>query len=428
LAWDLQADLLFCPFTAPLFFDPRIPVVSVVHDIQYRYYPQFFTAEDRMERERNFLNACRRASRIVCVSNYVRQTVLEAAPVDPSRVTTIYNSLQHRFSKPPVEGSDPVLGRLALRPGRFLLYPANFWLHKNHELLLTAFGMYCHESPGSDLKLVLTGAPTARMEDLKAASKKLGLGDRVVFAGYLPDEEFGVLLKSCLALIFPSLYEGFGIPPWEAMAAGRPVLCSNLTSLPEICGDAALLFDPRKPREIAAAIARIEHEPQLAYVLGEKGRRQAASFPAPAAMAARYLAVFREAVQDSVQAPAALCGVYADGWVGAQALITFTSSDLDRTLCLELSAPDWAPTESIAVRLNPESMGGVHRIPRGQRVAIDTTLPKSAGFLEIVCDNTFQPSLYCSNNDSRGLGCRVQSARIVLADGTVEWLKSENVS
>jgi glycosyltransferase involved in cell wall biosynthesis len=188
---------------------------------------------------------------------------LEKTNVAPDRLETIRIQMPGRLRTPSPVQRECVLKILQLVSDRFLLYPANFWPHKNHELLLTAFGMYLADHPGSGLKLVLTGSPGARQDYLRDAARRMGLSKAVVFPGYLAEEELSALLHSCLALIFPSLFEGFGMPLLESMAAGRPVLCSNTTSLPEVAGGAALLFDPRVPAEIADAIARIAKDPDL---------------------------------------------------------------------------------------------------------------------------------------------------------------------
>jgi len=284
---QLAADLLFCPFTGALFYDPAIPVVSLVHDLQYLAYPEFFSPADRAERDRHFRQVCRVAARIVCVSEFTRAAVLEHSGLAADRVVTI-PSAPHRRLPPPAAAPAPA-------PGRYLLYPANFWRHKNHELLLIAFGIYRAAHPHSDLKLVLTGAPSPRRDELQAAVRRMGLAAWVEFPGYLPDAAFAALLAGAAAMIFPSIFEGFGMPVLEAMAAGVPVLCGNLTSLPEVAGDAALFFDPRRPAAIVEAIERLESDPPLAASLAGRGRRHAAEFLQPEEWASRYWAVLQDA-------------------------------------------------------------------------------------------------------------------------------------
>jgi glycosyltransferase involved in cell wall biosynthesis len=124
----------------------------------------------------------------------------------------------------------------------------------------------------------------------------MGLAASVRFAGFLPDPQFSALLEGALALVFPSLYEGFGLPVLEAMARGKPVLCSQATSLPEVAGQAALFFDPRKPKDIAAAIERMVSDVDLRLRLVDAGHSRVSQLGNAQHMAERYLQVFRDAL------------------------------------------------------------------------------------------------------------------------------------
>jgi glycosyltransferase involved in cell wall biosynthesis len=219
--------------------------------------------------------------------------VLEHAALQPEHVTTIHIQIGQRLDRVRSNPDPHILGQLGLQAERFLLYPANFWPHKNHRMLLTAFAIYHARHPHSSLKLVCTGTPDAPMQSIRDAAERMGLATRIVFPGYLADEDFRVVLQACLALIFPSLYEGFGMPLLEAMALGKPVLCSNVTSLPEIAGEAALLFDPRKPADIVHAMERIESDAALRLHLIRQGAQRLPALGNPERMAQQYLHVFR---------------------------------------------------------------------------------------------------------------------------------------
>ena len=414
---QVAADLLFCPFTGILFFDPSVPVVSLVHDLQYLCYPEFFPPEVRQERDRHFRQVCRLSGRLICVSEFTRASVLENSGLPPERVIAIPSSPQHRLPAP----APAVPARLGLTPGRYLLYPANFWRHKNHELLLTAFGIYRAAHPSSDLKLVLTGAPGEPRDQLLAATRRMGLAESVVFPGYLPDDEFAALLTGCAAMLFPSLFEGFGMPVLEAMAAGVPVLCSNRTSLPEVAGDAALLFDPRRPAEIAGAIARLEADPQLRRTLAEKGRRHLRSLPGPAQMAARYLQVFEDLLTHPAETATAVYGVFPDGWTSGRMIVVFGAAAEPRRLTVTLKAPEWLPAEAVSIRVLPGAE--VHGIPRGSEKAFTRELPGGAsGTIEFCCSPTFQPSQCGGGDDHRSLGCLLESATIFGPGGDAQQL------
>lgn len=290
----IEADLLFCPFTAPFFRDLKIPIVSVIYDLQSHYHPHFFTIEEQQERRRNFEDACYWAEKLICISDFVKQTVMDNSRVSPNDIKTIYIRLAHRLPNLEKETVHAALTNLQLTPNHFLLYPANFWAHKNHKMLFTAFNMYRKKHPTSTLKLICTGADNQQKRVLLNIIQQMGLTEQIIIPGYLSDHDFSCLVEGSRAIIFPSLYEGFGMPLLEAMANGKPVLCSNLTSLPEVAGNAALLFDPRKPHEIVDAIHRIESEPALCAQLIERGHQRVAEFGSARDMAQEYLQVFRD--------------------------------------------------------------------------------------------------------------------------------------
>jgi len=320
-----------------------------------------------------------------------------------------------------------VLDRYGLRTDRFLFYPANFWPHKNHPMLFTAFGLYRARHPHSELKLVCTGTPGEHLEHLRTASERMGLSEWVVFPGYVSDDEFAALLQSCHAVIFPSLYEGFGMPILEAMAFGKPVLCSNATSLPEVAGEAALFFDPRKPMEIVNAIERIESEAGLVAYLVQQGQQRLAAFGGPVEMAQQYLQVFREVLSGSGHFTQALHGVYSDGWTQGRVVITYDTCQEQRALEITLAAPPWFPLDRVSATILPSGHGSAetHVIERGQEVTIRRLLPGEGGFVELTVDPVFQPQTYGMGEDSRLLGCLCQACRVVSPSGAVDLLAGE---
>lgn len=241
---ELGADLLFCPFTAPTYYDPAVPVVSLVVDLQFLAYPRFFSLRERFYRNEHFRDACRVSAHLIAISEFVRRTILESAAVDPAKVSTIHIGLHSTLKRVDAEAAAGVSRDFGLKDNRNLIYPANFWPHKNHIRLLEALRIFFNRYPDTDLKLVCTGAPETGLVEVQARATQLGLSEQIVFPGHLSREQFIALLQSSRALIFPSLYEGFGMPVLEAMQLDVPVLCSRATSLPEVAGDAALYFDP----------------------------------------------------------------------------------------------------------------------------------------------------------------------------------------
>jgi len=297
---EIGADLLFCPFSVPFCYDPSVPVVSIIYDLQYHYYPQFFSEEDRLCRERNFRETSRLANKLICISEYVRKTVLENSNLEPDRAISVPIQLFHRLKKPSTQDVDSILQRLGLSGKEFLLYPANFWAHKNHRMLITAFAIYRARHPESNLRLVCTGALENEKKVLQEAVYRMGQKDWIILPGFVTEEEFTAIFASCLALVFPSLYEGFGMPVLEAMALENPVICSNVASLHEVAGDAAFYFDPRKPRQIVNAIERIATDKDLRKRLIGLGRHRLAESGGPEKMAREYLDVFLDVMRKPV--------------------------------------------------------------------------------------------------------------------------------
>jgi glycosyltransferase involved in cell wall biosynthesis len=241
--------------------------------------------------------AYQKADYLVAISEYVRNSVIETAGLSPERVITVPIGLLRTPGSPVDDSSDDgVLEKYNLRHGEYILYPANFWPHKNHAMLLTAFNMYRQANPHSVLKLLCTGAPGPRAQDFCEAVRRMELSEWVIYPGYVNPNEYDSLLRSSFALVFPSLYEGFGIPVLEAMSAGVPVICSNVTSLPEVGGDAVLYFDPRRPGQIVDALIRLSEEPKLRNSLVTKGLQRARLFESAGRMAAQYIDVFAKAL------------------------------------------------------------------------------------------------------------------------------------
>ncbi len=296
LVREIGADLLFCPFTAPFYADSQTPTVSVIYDLQYRAYPQFFTPEEFIQREDNFRMAYEKASYLVTISEFVKRTVLESTHLSSDHVSAVPIGLLRAPELLDEGAEDRLLEKYRLSRGEYILYPANFWRHKNHAMLLTAFNLYRSTQSNSKLKLVCTGTPGRQSESFCEDVRRMGLEEWVIYPGYLRPDEYDSLLRSSFAVIFPSLYEGFGIPLLEAMSAGVPVLCSDVTSLPEVGGDAVLYFDPRRPAQIVEGLTRLYEEPGLRDELVAKGIERVKLFEGAERMAIQYIHVFKQAL------------------------------------------------------------------------------------------------------------------------------------
>ncbi len=254
---DNNVHLLFAPFSAPTYHEDSIPIVSIIHDIQHEYYPQFFSHEEYVHRKKFYEDICNKVQVIACVSNFTKNTFCQKYQFEQKRAFTVYNSIQNRFNE--VINKNELL-RWNLKHEGYIIYPANFWEHKNHKMLLQAFSMYNKLNCDSEYKLVLTGNPLEKLDYFNNIISGLEISDKVIITGYLNDEELHTLLAFSKGFIFPSLFEGFGIPIAEAMQLEKLIACSNTTSLPEVGCEGIFYFDPRKIDEIVNGIKYIINE------------------------------------------------------------------------------------------------------------------------------------------------------------------------
>ncbi|MEM7810314.1 MAG: glycosyltransferase family 1 protein [Planctomycetota bacterium] len=300
----LEADVVFSPFGSDTFAAGSTPFVPVVVDLQPFDLPEHFP--DGAARRQALSSAVGHARLVVAISEFTRRRVLNVFGGDPAVVRTIPIAVPDDIAGP--AEVDPsrdasTLRRLGLDRDGYWLFPANFWSHKNHAMLLEAFAMYRGRSR-RPARLVFTGCDTGRGAAVRARADGLGLHDDVVFIGYVTRAELDSLYRGCRAVVFPSLYEGFGIPLVEAFAAGRPVLCADAGSLPEVAGDAAVLFDPRDPASITTAMIAFDHNGVDARDLIERGRGRLRASADAAAMADSYEALLTEAACPAVAGPA----------------------------------------------------------------------------------------------------------------------------
>jgi glycosyltransferase involved in cell wall biosynthesis len=400
--------LLFCPFTAPTYAEPGIPVVSIIYDLQHRDFPQFFNLYEIGLRNAFMRDVRQKADGIICISEHVRQSVLKYLKTHTERTYVVPICIQNRLRKLDQAEFKTHLMGLGVDRYPYMFYPANFWPHKNHHMLLTAYGMFLSRNPEAHVDLVFTGALDDMQEDLKCEVRRMGLAKHVHFLGFLSEDQYNSVLQGCEFLIFPSLYEGFGIPVLEAMSLGKPVLCSNTTSLPDVGGDAALYFDPRKPKDIVECIERVAGNPSLYSELIKHGYQRVAGFRTED-MIRDYLEIFYTTIESQKNLAMGIAGVFADGWTGEQIVITHSPGPANRILELQLEAPLWLPTSEVKLRLLSED-GKLRKwkIPRGKELAICHPLPERQGHLTLSMRPTFRPSEHDMGEDSRILGllCR----------------------
>ena len=275
----LGAELLHSPhYVRPLFC--TIPSVVTIHDCIHLLFPQYLP--NRMAwRYAKFMmgSAIRRSALVFTVSEASRADILRFYPwADPDKVHVVPNAIDAELLQDPGEEEmERVRERYQIR-GRFVLFAGNVRPHKNLERLIQAFALVRRQGGHDDLGLVLSGDDVSRYGSLRRAVEAAGVRQEVRFFGFVPPRTLAALYRMANVFAFPSLYEGFGLPPLEAMACGTPVVTSRLSSLPEVVGDAALLIDPYRVEEIARAISRILDEPELRALLVEKGHARARLF------------------------------------------------------------------------------------------------------------------------------------------------------
>ena len=219
------------PLTVPV---PKTaaPRVVTLHDLQHHDLPRLFSRSQRLFRSRAYDRAVERSAATIVPSEFVRERAIDVLDVDPRRVHVVPHGVDHTHFVPGPEPRES-----------FLLYPARPWPHKNHLKLFQALVDLRRQLP--DLRLVLTGSGLERLRPFPEGVEALGLVSR---------EELAKLYRRAACLVFPSLHEGFGLPALEAMASGCPVAASSAGALPEVCGDAAVLFDPEDVRALENGI------------------------------------------------------------------------------------------------------------------------------------------------------------------------------
>jgi glycosyltransferase involved in cell wall biosynthesis len=410
---DMNVDLLFCPFTAPTYFEVGVPTVCTIHDLQYKTYPEFFVPADVAHRDRIFVDACLRATAVAAVSDYSRDAAITHGQIDGDSIRTIHHRIALRNTRDD-DSSDDTLVRLGLTPGRFLLFPANFWKHKNHEMLLTAFGIARDRGLAKDIKLVCTGAPGARQDWLRSAARTMHLAESILFPGYLPNAGLATLMSKCTGVVFPSLYEGFGLPVVEAMAAGVPVACSNMTSLPEVTADAAILFDPRIPTQIADALLSMVGDETLRAHLIEAGTRRAEIFSDSDRMAREYWELFRYALANERQEHL-LTGVYVDGWCGPILNIQVAPAASSQTLEVAFTAPKWLPHPKVTARAarGGKWVGTPLEMSRGSDGTMSLPVASTGAYYEIRLSPTFIPTRFGYDSDERELSAMLTRCVVI---------------
>jgi glycosyltransferase involved in cell wall biosynthesis len=262
--------------------------VVVIHDAAFLSDQASQTRAFRAVYTQLVSRLVQRARGIITVSAFSRQELIERLKADPERVRVIPNGVSARFQ--PLDAA--AARRAHALPARYLLFVGSLEPRKNLRVLLAAVELLAARGRLAEHRLVLVGCQGANFRDDGLASALARAGERVQLLGYVPDDDLPALYAGATAFVYPSFYEGFGLPPLEAMACGTPVVVSNAAALPEVVGDAGLLFSPHDAEALADALQRLIEDADLRDTLARRGLARSATFSWEAA--AQHTLAFME--------------------------------------------------------------------------------------------------------------------------------------
>ncbi len=270
-------DVLHVQFTAPPFCP--CPFVVSIHDLSFEHLPQTFKRRSRTQLRLTVRHSARRAARILSLSQHTRSDIMETYGIEPDKIEAIplaapdhfgavtdYRELQRVRHNYGIDG-DYILSVGSIQP------------RKNLARLIKAYAQLRGDCSADKLpKLVLVGKCAWLYDETLRTLDQMGVKDSVILTGYVPESDLPVLYSSALCFVYPSYFEGFGLPPLEAMKCGAPVIVGNRTSLPEVVGDAGLTVDPFDVDAIAGAIRKLMSDSTLRATLSQKGQERASAF------------------------------------------------------------------------------------------------------------------------------------------------------
>ncbi len=294
LALELRrrpVDVLHVQYTAPPFCP--VPVVTTIHDLAFEHLPETFTRRGKAQLRLTVRRTARQAAQILTVSEFSRQDIIKTYRLPPERITVTHNGCEAQFTPQPSSDREAEMIKQKFGIARdYLLAVGSVQPRKNLIRLLRAYVLLREQQPSFQLQLVIVGRQLWLYKEVLREIKQQNFAMDVIVTGYASDEDLPALYRSAVALVYPSLFEGFGLPPLEAMACGTPVITSNCSSLPEVVGKAALLVNPYETADITQTIWKLAQDVMLRAQLREAGIEQARQFTWRAA-AEKTLAVYQ---------------------------------------------------------------------------------------------------------------------------------------
>lgn len=275
LLWRDRVDVFFSPaFILPMRWNGA--GVVTVHDLNFEVSPETIHPIRRAYLRRITRRSVHRARKVIAISQSTASDIVRLYGVPDEKIAVIPYGLDAIFTPENARALEPMVRQSYPLPERFLLFVGTLEPRKNLPRLLEAYALARQHA---DLPpLVLAGAPGWQHERILTQARDLGVESHIVFAGYIPREHLPGVCAAASALLYPSLYEGFGLPPLEAMGCGTPVLVSNTSAMPEVVGDGGVLVDPRDVQQIADGILRITQEEMLRQQIAERGLERAKRF------------------------------------------------------------------------------------------------------------------------------------------------------
>jgi glycosyltransferase involved in cell wall biosynthesis len=263
-------------YTAPLFCG--VPIVVSVHDVSFLEYPEYFTHFRSMQLRQTVRRTVRAAARVLTPSEFSKSCIMRAYGLEDDKITVIPNGVSSAFRPISRELAAQRLRDRYSLPRHFILTVGDLQPRKNHIALIRSFEELIRTYPELPQHLVLVGKPAWRSEEVKAAAKSSGIAERIHFMDFVSDEDLMRFYGACDLFVYPSLYEGFGLPIIEAMASGRAVACSKTTAMFEVADSCALLFDPKSDIELVRAMRDLLLDTELRTRMERLGLQRASMY------------------------------------------------------------------------------------------------------------------------------------------------------